>query len=175
MSDLRDISGSLVSRECTKLAELAKDKVVLEVGSQYGASTVSMARVARQVIAVDWHRGDMHATYQDTLPTFRQNLNVYGVADKVIPVVATFEQVVSFFRPGSFDLAFIDAQHLYEDARRHVLLAAPLVAAGGTIVVHDYGWEHFPGVKEAVDSILGEHKPFVYDTLAIFPASRARR
>lgn len=168
----QDILGAIESPECQKLAELANGKEVLEIGSQHGSSTVAMARTAIKVVAVDWHQGDDHASRQDTLGGFWQNLHRYKVVDKVIPVIAKIEDVNHFLRLGSFDMAFIDAQHYYEDARHHILIAFDLVKPDGLIVVHDYGWHAFPGVKKAVDELV--ERPQVFGTLAIFRANQIK-
>ena len=47
------ISTSLTEAESGRLLELAVGKLVLEIGSSYGYSTVLMATVARHVITVD--------------------------------------------------------------------------------------------------------------------------
>lgn len=169
-----DISGAVASPECRKLAELATGKVVLEVGSQHGSSTVSMGQVCKQLVAVDWHRGDDHAAHMDTVAGFWDNLKRYKVLDKVIPVVGRFEDAAAMLVPGSFDLAFIDAFHSYEACRSHILLALPLLKPGGWFAVHDYGWPNFPGVQRAVDELVGT--PWVvFKTLAIFTASQVKR
>lgn len=172
--DVYDIAGAIASPECRKLAALATGRVVLEVGSQHGSSTVTMGQVARRVVAVDWHRGDDHAGRMDTVAGLWANLRKYGVLDAVVPVVARFEDAAPFLVPGTFDLAFIDAQHHYEDARRHVLLALPLLKAGGVLAVHDYGWHAFPGVQKAVDELCGGRPREVFRTLAIFAKEDVR-
>lgn len=170
-----DISGAVASPECRKLAELATGKVVLEVGSQHGSSTVAMGQVAKQVVAIDWHQGDDHASKMDTIAGFWENLRRYNVLDRVIPLVAKFEDVAALMVPGSFDLGFIDAFHSYEACRGHILLALPLLKPDGWFAVHDYGWPPFPGVVKAVDELVGGKPEIVFNTLAIFKASAVKR
>ena len=50
--------GMLTEREGEFLAEMCRDKFVLELGSYTGMSTISIARTARHVVACDWHGGD---------------------------------------------------------------------------------------------------------------------
>jgi predicted O-methyltransferase YrrM len=145
-----EITSAVTAVESHRLAELAKGKVVLEVGSWYGYSTIVMARVAKRVHAVDWHRGDAHAGERDTLATLWANLERYAVRDRVILHVGRAQDVLPVLRPGSFDLAFLDAFHTTEAVARDAALIRPLLRRGGMLAFHDYG--RF-GVKEAVDAL----------------------
>lgn len=73
------IPTAMTERELGCLAELARDKIVLEMGAQYGASTVAMARTAARLCSVDWHRGDPQAGYTPTLGPFLANLDRHGL------------------------------------------------------------------------------------------------
>jgi hypothetical protein len=53
----------------------------------------------------------------------------------------------------SLDFVFIDADHTYEACRADILAWAPKVKRTGWIAGHDY--HEFPGVKKAVDEVLG--------------------
>src|SRR6266498_5773579 len=83
-----DIPTAITREEAARLATLATGKDVLELGAQYGFSTVILAQAARRVTSVDWHQGDdsiaaMGGERADTWEAYRANLARYGVAGKV--------------------------------------------------------------------------------------------
>ena len=45
--------------------------------------------------------------------------------------------------------------HTYEDVKKDIEVWWPKLCAGGTLALHDYGHDHFPGVKKAVDERFG--------------------
>lgn len=165
--------GWLTEAEAKALADLATNKVVLEVGSWLGRSTIAMARTAKIVIAVDHHRGSKEhqeiagqgaeapglrdpLTGEDsTLRRFLANLEAAGVREKVMPVVAPFEPIAPYLY--GYELVFIDAQHdhnsVINDARQaNCVRWGPMP----TIVFHDYGT--WPGVVSAVAVLQREWK-----------------
>ena len=150
--------GWLSNAEAEVLAELARDKVCLEIGSWLGRSTVAMAQVAKRVVAVDHHHGPPYDGEGSTFGRFMANLEAFGVADKVVPFLAGFEIAGPLLRPGIFDLAFVDGAHDYESCLRDGRLAWSLVHAGGVVVFHDYfdyttGGPGQDGVHKAVDEL----------------------
>jgi predicted O-methyltransferase YrrM len=143
------ITSAVTDVESGMLTELARGKVVLEVGSWYGFSTVLMGQVARRVHAVDWHRGDAHAGSVDTLDVLWRNLAKYELRDKVVIHVGRSEDVLPALRP-IFDFAFIDGLHTTEAVAADAALVLPLLRSGAPLAFHDYG--RF-GVKPAVDAL----------------------
>ncbi len=154
-----DIRSAVTMQECERLASLARDSVALEVGSWFGRSTVALASVARIVHAIDWHGGDPHSGFQNTLDAFLENLTRYGVRDKVVVHLGKNEAVAPQLRDSSFDVVFVDAFHSKEAVDRDILLLRSKVKPGGFMAFHDYGRERcyagIPfGVTEAVDSFV---------------------
>lgn len=157
------IITSMTEAEADELSRLADGKIVLEIGSWLGFSTVTMAWVAKTVFAVDWHRGDMMAGQGETLNAFLENLAKHDVRHKVVPMVGRCEAVLPVLRSGSFDLVFVDGLHTKEAVMRDANQALALVAPGGVVAFHDYGvWE----VKDALDAMNIKPDRLV-DTLAI--------
>lgn len=153
-----DVPGWLSEAEGRELARLAEGKDVLEVGSYCGRSTVCMARTARSVTAVDPFDGRATPRPGPTRGAFESNLSRYGVRGKVTVHAGTLAECAGSLAAGSFDLAFIDADHGYESVRFDAGCAARLVRPGGLVAFHDYrtrpgeydgGWD--PGVTRAVD------------------------
>lgn len=157
----QDVESAVTQEEAQAIADASGGGLVLEVGSHYGRSTIALASVARLVHAVDWHRGDLHVGYADTLGIFLANLVRYKVQDKVVPHVGKIEDIAPVLRPRSFDLVFIDAFHEREAVARDGLLCLPLVKPGGTLAFHDYGREMVArgvpfGVTAAVDALTAQ-------------------
>ena len=160
-----DVDSTISEAEGRALAELARDRIVLELGAWLGRSTVCMGQTAAQLVSVDWHRGDEHAGNRSTLPGFVQSLDRYGLAERVVTVVARFEDVLPLLAPASFDLVFLDGFHSYEQVSADIGLARRVLKPGGAMAFHDYGVEGF-GVARAVDEVFGQPSQIV-DTLAV--------
>lgn len=165
-----EIDGWLSPNEGAKLAELAKGKRVLEIGSYCGLSTVCLARTASQVVAVDPHDGRATPRPKDTRAEFLSNLVRYGVNERVA-VHPSLDDVT-----GPFDLAFIDGDHSIDAVRSDYRRIVPMLAPDGLIAFHDYRdypgqydgrWDE--GVRKAVDEFLACGAEIVTraDTLAV--------
>jgi len=161
-----DVESAVTAAECRRLASLARGKIVLELGSWLGRSTIAIASTAATVHAVDWHRGDEHAGHGDTLQSFLLNLLRYGVRDKVVVHLGRFEDVGRVLRQQSFDVVVVDGLHTRRAVEADIALFLPILRPGGSFAFHDYC--RFE-VKEAVDEFAlqvgGEVD--VTDTLAV--------
>jgi glycosyltransferase involved in cell wall biosynthesis len=158
-----DIPSAVTGEEAAKLASLASGGDVLELGAQYGFSTVILGQAARRVTSVDWHQGDasiaaMGGGCPDTWEPYLANLARYGVAGKVDARRGRFADVLpALARQGVlFDGVFLDAQHDTASVEADLALALPLVRPGGWVAFHDYGRSDangFPGfgVTEVAD------------------------
>lgn len=154
-----DVPGWLLPEEGLALARLAEGKLVLEVGSYCGKSTICMAQTAAQVVSVDPHDGRGTSAPQDTEKQLRGNLAQFGVADKVAVVKGTFHS--SEDSDQLFDLIFLDGSHDLESIQQDLTNARRILKEDGLIAVHDYrekpgdydgSWD--PGVTEAVNKSL---------------------
>jgi predicted O-methyltransferase YrrM len=155
----QDIISAVTLEECQRLTDLARGSVVLEVGSWLGRSTVALASVARSLHAVDWHQGDHHAGFQNTLDAFLGNLTRYKMRDKLVIHLGKIEDVAPILNDGAFDVVFLDAFHSQEAVERDILLLKHKVKSGGALAFHDYGRERcyggIPfGVTQAVDAFV---------------------
>jgi SAM-dependent methyltransferase len=146
-----DIDGWLHPSEGKALAELARGKRVLEIGSYCGLSTVCMARTAEHVTTVDYFDGRGTAVQQDTRAKFDASLKRHGVAHKVEACHPDAE-----FPLSEYDLAFIDGAHDYESVAADIRKALAVLAPDGLIAFHDYRSPIDPGVTEAVDELLDD-------------------
>lgn len=148
----KDIQSAVTQEECAKLSSMAKDKIVLELGSQFGRSTIALAATAKIVHSVDWHLGDHYTGAGDSAAVFIANLSRYKMREKVALHVGKFEDVLPVLKEGSFDFCFIDAFHEQKTVERDANAVLPLMKVGGIIAFHDYGLAQF-GVTQAVDKL----------------------
>jgi SAM-dependent methyltransferase len=144
-----DVKGWLTVNEGRKLAELARGKRVLEVGSYHGRSTICMAQTAAKVVSVDWHKGDEGAGFGDSEPAFRANIKRYGVEDKVEVHVCRSDD---FKSEEKFDLVFVDGAHDQPAVVTDLCLAIRCLVPGGTIAMHDWDYQ---SVQNARHEVLG--------------------
>lgn len=135
---------------------------VLEVGSAFGYSAIALALAGAQVTAVDPHAGEL----PNSLEVMRANLAAYEVADRVRMLVGTSQEVLPTLEPGSFDLAFIDADHTEPAVLHDVEWTLKLLRPGGVLACHDLDEGTCPGVRAALDRLFGHPQPTV-DTLFV--------
>lgn len=63
-------------------------------------------------------------------------------------------EAASDIADGSLDIVFIDGDHTYEGCRADILAWRSKVRPGGWLTGHDYRWDAFPGVRQAVDELV---------------------
>jgi predicted O-methyltransferase YrrM len=158
-----EISGFLDEPDSNILLELAKDKDCFEIGSLRGKSTVCMASVAKKVVAIDTFRAagngasqtDDEKIYEQNITDFRTNTQGY---DNIETKINKSDDIVPFFNNESFDLAFIDGSHEYDDVKNDIIMSWPKIKMGGYLAVHDYGKKGWDGVTRAVDELFCKHE-----------------
>jgi predicted O-methyltransferase YrrM len=133
-----DVDSAVTEAECEELARLARNRVVLEIGSYYGRSTIALASTATIVHSIDPHTGGPPHR-PSTLPEFVANLERYGVRERVVIHLGLSEQICPRFRRDAFELIFVDAIHNRPYVDQDISLACDCLARGGTLVLHDYG------------------------------------
>jgi predicted O-methyltransferase YrrM len=157
-----DIDGWMSVDELNWLASHAeKCQVIVEFGCFLGRSTRALGDNCPGIIyAVDPWDGKYYnidgsvAGWINTnvFDYFRANLADLIKKNKVIPV----KQFSQLFRgPVNADLVFIDGDHRYEEVKKDIYNALTMLTSGGIIAGHDYNHEGWPGVKPAVDELLG--------------------
>jgi predicted O-methyltransferase YrrM len=170
-----EIPSSTTEAECRCLAELARGRRVLEIGSYFGRSTVALASTAALVHTIDVHPAD--EVGGDTLTALIANLDRYDLRHKVVVLAGFSQLILPQLNPGSFDLAFLDGQHQRDPVEEDLAALLPLVHPRGVIAFHDYGvpgvehrgvWDDF-AVTEVVNSFVRERRLRfdVTDTLAV--------
>jgi predicted O-methyltransferase YrrM len=157
------ISTSLLTEEAIELANFARGKRVLELGSGFGYSTVVMALAgATHIDTIDKFIG-----FNTSRGELEKNLAAYGVSDTVTIHEIYTHTILTEFEPDSFDLVFIDAGHQYNETRHDAELSWKLLKPGGYLAGHDYDEDCNPGVREALDDVFPDGPLRVTGTLFI--------
>lgn len=157
-------AGWLTLEEAKELGRLAAGKSVLELGAYKGRSTVVMAKTAKQVVSVDWHKGDYAIGESDTLDEFLHNTKDYV---NVVPIVSKTEDVAPLLTDYTFDMVFVDAAHDFHSVQHDMRLAQSQQPR--VIAVHDWGkFEIIPAL-----TAMGLAPTRVVGSLAIFETEPA--
>ena len=151
--------GWLVESEATELTRLAQDRIVLELGSWKGRSTVVLAKVARYVVSVDHHR-EMPARWGVAGDSFAAYFSNVRELANVGSLVAEFS-AVSLFREDAFGLVFVDGLHDFDSVTADLVLAGRFECP---LALHDWGRYE---VEKAVRA-LGREPDRVVGSLAVF-------
>jgi len=155
-----DVDGWLMPSEARALANVTKGKRVLEIGAYCGLSTICMARTAESVDSIDPHDGRQTPRPKDTYEICCDNLERYGVADKVTLHKTIDKGVVD---GQKFEVIFIDGDHEEEGIQTDIRECLELLEDDGVMVFHDYenytgqysnSWD--PAVTKAVDDFVAD-------------------
>jgi predicted O-methyltransferase YrrM len=145
------IPSSVGDAETAELVALTKNCVVLEIGSAFGYSAIAMARGgANYVLSVD-----PHIMSPSSLTEMHENVRAYGVGDRVGMMVARSREIMSVLIAcnARVDAVFVDGDHSANAVRADTAYARVLLAHGGVLICHDYGYGSWPGVKVALDEL----------------------
>jgi predicted O-methyltransferase YrrM len=144
---------------------------IVEIGSWVGVGTCYLAAGLQagnggRVFAVDTYRGttldpgsapawagSVARLGGSTLPRLRENLEAFGLAGLVEPIVSESPAAAVGWTGGGIDLLFIDGDHVYEAVKADFEAWHRHVKADGLILFHDYDERH-PGVKRLVGEVL---------------------
>ena len=138
-------------------------------GNNNGRSTLELVHLADQrnkhlnVYTVDKWSGI--ADYKDTPPTdpnflskFIENINRFGMSNKITPIISDITQAARCFGDRTIFLFFLDGSHDYNSVKNNIKAWLPKIMKNGIISGHDY--VNCPGVKQAVDEVFGSSVNF---------------
>lgn len=169
--EVNGVRGWMTVDERDELSRLARDKVVLEVGSYCGMSASVMAPVARKFTCVDNFAGvDESDSAAGLREEFFGNLDRLQLTERVSACVGRLEEIIPQLNLARTELVFYDADHSYDSTYNGVqLLLQSGLPATATIAFHDYD-SFDPGVVKAVDRFASSTgRTFrLIDTLAVF-------
>jgi predicted O-methyltransferase YrrM len=136
------------------MVEYAKPRSVLEIGSDRGVSTEVFLLYCERVVAVDpWEQAPERGEI------FQKNCGAYP---NLMVVRGYSPDALSTLASESFDLVYIDADHVYNTVVSDVRASWPLVRSGGWISGHDY----WPGHED--DVIAATHALFGVENIKVF-------
>jgi predicted O-methyltransferase YrrM len=151
-----------------QMISILKPKLILDVGSLWGASSVRMARLAREispadevtVVAIDTWLGSKEHHLSMAIEEYRygamydrfcENIVRSGVADLVVPfpqTSVTAAQILAHYQIQP-DLIYIDASHDYRSVLTDIEIYWKLLRNGGVLIGDDFE-EPWYGVIRAV-------------------------
>jgi len=163
---MRGIKGWLELHEAEALERLAVGRVVMEIGSYHGRSTVVMAPVAQKVICIDYFLIEAGAErdetgrvvppavkpktreiFENNVAPWRDKLKVYEM-NSLDAVKLDWEPVGLLFIDGGHDYATVVSDCGF----------LKWVVQGGYAVFHDTSW---PSVKAAVQDVMRDKPEWV--------------
>jgi len=157
----QQIEGWLSYKEGFELAQLARKKMCVEIGSFKGRSACFMATYAFHVDCVDTFKAinggqqqhDQTTTLQDFLNNTAMFLNIQSYQTTSLEAAKMLGS-----KSCKYELIFIDALHTYESVKADIQAWLPHLQIGGRICFHDFknGW---PGVDQAINELI----PNAYD------------
>ncbi|HNQ24806.1 MAG TPA: class I SAM-dependent methyltransferase [Phycisphaerae bacterium] len=164
----------------------ARGGPVLEVGSLHGQSTAMLALALRGlhsdafVVSIDPHLEEPPNAAQ-----VRLTLEQIGEQRRLVQFTAGSDHVWPLLRPGSASFIFIDGDHSYEQVVADFTHYRDLLAPGGCLAFHDYGYgshngrpDVVPGVRPALDEHVFTAKDFtpllLAHTLMVFVKREGR-
>jgi hypothetical protein len=138
--------GELRIPDLQAVYDVAKPRSVLEIGCFRGVSTEFWLLHCARVVAIDPWPDPAHR---------RQFLQRCGAYPHLERVEGTSPDALWDFPKWSFDLAYIDGDHSYEAVLLDIQGCLPLIQSNGFIGGHDYDGAYTPGVRHAVEELLG--------------------
>lgn len=174
-------NGWMSESELSYIASLAsKSKLIVELGSWRGRSAVAWAQNTDGVVyCIDTWANDAYGiTFPNDPPDLHRRpdwlmteflRNTSGLRN-IVPIRTRTTIAASIFvnlglQPG---VIFVDAGHSRKDVMEDLNAWLPLLADGGVICGHDYGYGGWPDVQSVVNEYVanGRLKPIrLIDTL----------
>jgi predicted O-methyltransferase YrrM len=130
-------------------------QIAVEFGGWVGTSAIVLADYFECVMVVDPWVGlpGGPVEYQDAGDAYLRFLQATEHVDEVTRFRCTADEFRRVY-DGPCDFVHIDHLHDYEETATSILWALSRIRRGGVVCGHDYGHDHFPGVKRAVDELL---------------------
>ena len=153
----------------TLVAQSVKDPTlsVLEIGTLFGVGLGIIHDITRakfestHLTVIDpfdgyygQNKADIVTGQAVTEQQFRRNLRRLAVQEDELSVVRAYSQDESAIKAASartYNVLIIDGDHSGEGVLRDFNLYRPFVSQGGFIVFDDYGTDHWPEIKPAID------------------------
>lgn len=155
------IGGLCLMRGYRKGAELGVSKGRFTMFLSATMHDMSMTAIDRWAPQPDnlQEDGETYSTWdhETSYSEFKRNCAEY-FPGRVKIIRGDSAETAAQFEDGSFDFAFIDADHSYTGCKRDIDAWHPKVRQGGMVCGHDYSQERWPGVVKAVEERYGADK-----------------
>ncbi len=151
-STLQDSAGTAFTQHLTTLALLITEfelQHILELGTQYGHSTLALLEAARHT------GGHVHSIDVEPCSEAKEKVSAAGLGQYWTFVQGNALTLLPPVFPQELDLVFIDTFHLYSQTKRELNHFEPYLTIRSWLVLHDA--VTFPGVSHAVKEFLEEH------------------
>lgn len=170
LAELLNLPGWLTSEEGLFLYELAKKvsgKVIVEIGSFKGKSTIFMgfgikeSKTKKTIYAIDPHKGKLAENRKALNPTyddFKKNIKKYNLDSYIKPILKTSRNSNKGWKIP-ISLIFIDGLHEYEYVKSDIKLWMKKLDDKGIIAFHD-AFAPYPDVFKAVREEIFNNKNF---------------
>jgi predicted O-methyltransferase YrrM len=152
-------------------SQMPEGSVIVEIGSLLGKSAIAMASVTDQpIVCIDPHnteawvypRGmedpeemrDWRAQMGDTYEQFIENLEHFGVRDKIEVIKQYSDQAAREWDGRKIGMLFIDGDHSYKWAKHDFEAFEKHLVRGAVVVFHDFDAVNFPGVFKYVSELI---------------------
>lgn len=163
--------GTASQDALAKLGTQAPDGLIVEVGSWEGRSTIALANAVhpRIVHAVDTWAGSPGeisadlATGRDVFAQWSRNVEHFTAGNVTGHRMGWRDYLPTVEEP--IGLAFIDAEHTYEEVRDNITAILPLLAPGGILCGDD---AHHPPIRQALCELFDPADVMIEATLWIW-------
>jgi predicted O-methyltransferase YrrM len=123
------------------LVRAVKPRVIVELGCDYGFSTIAFARPnIGTVFAIDWFKGDVQTGERNAEQQFFENLDDAN-AYNVWPIIADFDSAATKWAQNppiqNIDILHIDGLHTYEAVKHDFQTWTRFVKPNGFVLLHD--------------------------------------
>lgn len=148
---------------------------IIEIGAFMGGGTIKLAKFAKKygkkVYAIDTFEPDLDKTISKSGPTacdvyeaFLQGhsmLEVYQETTRGFDNIITIKEdsrKVKFNEEQKFIFGFVDGCHQQDYVNNDFYIIWPNLVSGGILGLHDYKYDDWPEVTQAIDKLMDKHK-----------------
>jgi len=148
---------------------------IIEIGAFMGGGTIKLAKFARKygkkVYAIDTFEPGLDKTISKSGPTAcdvyeaflqgRSMLEVYQETTRGFDNIITIKEdsrKVKFNKEQKFIFGFVDGCHQQDYVNNDFYIIWPNLVSGGILGLHDYKYDDWPEVTQAIDNLMDKHK-----------------
>jgi len=160
--ELSDWQGYLTHNEIDEIQKCVRElfvqyrPIAVNIGAGGGTSTIAMLEQDSRIVVFSI---DIAAAGQETVTNEHLRLDECGpeYVGRVKRIWGDSKMVGKNW-PVKVDLVFVDGDHTLEGCAGDIEAWADHIRSGGYMLFHDYGSPNWPGVAQAVDSMMGVYE-----------------